>query len=276
MRPSVAYWGQGHDYNDPNPSGAKKLLEHAKIVLSRNADGFFAYTLGVADYMAVNGLDPQRMYTVYNTIDIERQRAHFDWWISKRNELRSQSGMKSKKVLLFVGRLIANKNVDYLIETFADLRAKDDTYYLHLVGGGDTSYLDRLREKTGDDAFRYHGSLYDDRLSSLYIMSDLYVFPGAVGLGPLQALCFDLTPVVIDSKLHKPEYEYLNSDNAVILPEGTSHTAYAEAIDCLMNDDARWTRMRAQAWPSIQHLTIDHMADNFVYGISSILEAASG
>ncbi len=269
---SVAYWGHGRDYTANQPSGMKQLLERVRLGLSRNADGFFAYTPGVFQYMAAKGMDPHKMYTVHNTIDIEQQRADFDWWISKRDGLRAQSGMKDKKALLFVGRLTAHKHVDYLIDMFAALHAVDDSYYLHLVGGGDTACLERLRATTGDDSFTYHGPLYDDRLSSLYMMSDLYVFPGAVGLGPLQALCFDLTPVVIDAPIHKPEYEYLNPDNAIILPQDTSHQAYAAAIDSLMNDPDRWAQLRAQAWPSIKHLTIENMARNFVYGITAILE----
>jgi hypothetical protein len=82
--------------------------------------------------------------------------------------------------------------------------------------------------------------------------------------------------VVIDSRLHKPEYEYISNDNALILPEGSTPEQYANAIDALLQDRGRWTALRAHAWPSIKHLTIESMAANFVAGVNSILLKENG
>jgi glycosyltransferase involved in cell wall biosynthesis len=103
------------------------------------------------------------------------------------------------------------------------------------------------------------------------VLSDLYTFPGAVGLGPLQALCFDLTSAVIHSSIHNPEYEYLSRYNALIVPEGATPKQYTEAISALLKDRVRWTELRDHAWPSIKHLTIENMAQNFIRGVNQIL-----
>jgi glycosyltransferase involved in cell wall biosynthesis len=162
--------------------------------------------------------------------------------------------------------------LDLLFEAFGILRQMDEKYHLVIIGAGDASALGSLKERCGEDSFRYLGVVPDDEIGRFYVASDLYVFPGAVGLGPLQALCFDLTPAVIDSRVHSPEYEYLNHDNALILPEGTTPEQYARAITVLLNDRVRWACLRAHAWASIKHLTIENMAQNFIHGVNSILE----
>jgi glycosyltransferase involved in cell wall biosynthesis len=151
------------------------------------------------------------------------------------------------------------------------LRRQDSQYHLILIGGGDTSYISRLEEKCGKDAISYKGSVSEADINYFYIISDVYLFPGAVGLGPIQALCFDLTPVVIDSSVHNPEYDYLNETNAIICNRTVNPAQYAEAIDTHLQDFDQWHRMRSQAWPSMRHLTIEKMATNFVHGINALL-----
>ena len=150
---------------------------------------------------------------------------------------------------------------------------EDESYYLVVIGAGDLPSLTSFRKKCGESSFRYLGVVPDDDIGRFYVASDLYAFPGAVGLGPIQALCFDLTSAVIDSPVHSPEYEYLNHDNALILPEGSTAEQYARAIMALLEDRARWANLRAHAWPSIRHLTIENMAQNFIAGVNSILQA---
>jgi hypothetical protein len=80
---------------------------------------------------------------------------------------------------------------------------------------------------------------------------------------------------VIDSRVHSPEYEYLNHNNALILPQGSGAQEYASAIIALLQDRAKWNELRVQAWPSIRHLTIENMAQNFINGVNSIFVEAT-
>jgi glycosyltransferase involved in cell wall biosynthesis len=218
-----------------------------------------------------NGVDDKKIYILYNTIDIEKQRSVFDNLISQRDLLRRKENLEDKKVLLFVGRLNKRKKLDYLFETFTLLHKIDPRYHLLVIGGGDASLINHLKKSCGESSVGYYGVVSEEDISYFYIVSDLYVFPGAVGLGPLQALCFDLTPAVIDSPIHNPEYEYLNERNSLILPSGTSAQKYAYTISQHLENREQWRKSRAQAWPSIRHLTIDNMAKNFIHGINSIL-----
>lgn len=262
-----AQWGHGKDRRVENPTPLKIGSEKVKFFLSRRADGFFAYTDGVKDYLVNHlGLRSDKVFVVNNTIDIEEQRDAFDKWYPKRDSVRKKMGLEGKKVLLFVGRFTRHKRVDLLVEAFSILRQKDPSFHLLIVGSG--------HKPCGDDNnITYLGPIVDkDQLAPVYVASDIFTLPGGVGLGPLQAMCYDLPVITIGSNIHAPEIEYLSSKNSIILDPFTNPASYAETINNLFNNPDRMELFKAQIWPSIQHLTIQQMAERFIKGINTILE----
>jgi glycosyltransferase involved in cell wall biosynthesis len=270
-RVPIAYWGHGRDVHAVEPGAVKRLLERQKLRWARRAAGFFAYTEGVGRFLIANGVDADRVFVLGNTIDVEGHRRRFDALRESRVELRQEMGATDARLLLYVGRVNTTKRLDLLAQAVLELRRIDQRYRLVLAGGGDATLIATLR-RTLDEGFDYRGVLVDaDELAPLFVASDAFVLPGRVGLAPLTALCYDLTPVLIENPTHSPEIEYFDSSNAVIAGATTSATSYAEAIARLLDDRERWLRLRAAAWPSIRHLTIDHMAHGFVEGVSTLL-----
>lgn len=270
-----AYWGHGRDYLVPIPTGLKRHVERFKLWLARHADGYFAYTPGVRDYLVQQGLDAESVFTLNNTVDIEAHRRVHNTLSNQRDALRERMGLGGKKVLLYVGRLRRGKRIEVLLDAFRVLWERDHTYHLMVVGGGDRNFVKLIEGTCGPGAVTYHGVVTDPQeLGPIFLASDLYTFPGVVGLGPLNALCYDLTPVLIDGPIHMPEYEYLSAENAVILPKSTTVDEYADAIDSLMRDPERVRVLRSNAWSSIRHLTIENMARNFADGVSALLKGA--
>lgn len=269
---SIIYWGHGRDLSVNTPIGIKNITEKIKMWLIFRSDGFLAYTKTVHNYLINKGVNKNKIFKLYNTIDIKKQRLLHNKLIQFRNNLRKKHGFIDKKVLLYVGRLSERKHLDFLADAFYILRKKDPNYKLLIIGGGDPSYIDLLRAKGGKDAIHYYGIIVDDnKLAPLFALSDLYVLPGDVGLGPLHALCFDLTPVIINSKTHGPEFDYLNKNNSLILPSETNAKGYAKAIDNILKNKKKWLFLRTQAWPSIRHLTIENMAHNFIHAVNCVL-----
>jgi glycosyltransferase involved in cell wall biosynthesis len=269
----VAYWGHGKDRGAVNLSILKRISEQLKLLLTRRADGFFAYTPGVKNYLMQRGLSPEKVFAINNTIDIDEQRRAFERNICNREVIRQQLNVRGKKVLLFVGRFSQNKRIDFLLRAFSLLCARDSDFHLLLVGSGGESFLANFSNAGVADKISYLGPVVDlDRLALAYLASDVFAFPGSVGLGPLQALCYDLPVITIASATHMPEIEYLLPTNSIVLDAFTQPEQYAQAIVDLFDDPLRLNSLRSGAWPSIQHLTVQHMARNFIEGVNKILD----
>ena len=267
----VAYWGHGKDRNITKFSLFKFFSEKLKLFLSLRADGFFAYTEEVKSYLVQHGLPPQKVFVVNNTIDINEQRRAFEEWRSKREKVHRELGIQGKKVLLFVGRFTQNKKIDFLLKSFSIICQTDPTFHLLLVGSEGEAYIQQLNPNDLSNV-SYFGPIVElSRLAPIYVASDVFSFPGSVGLGPLQALCYDLPIITVDSSNHMPEIEYLSPRNSIVLSDSTSPEEYAHAIINLYNDQVHWNSLKDSIWPSIQHLTIEQMAQNFIMGINIIL-----
>ena len=262
-----AYWGHGKHRSVKNPSLLKRISEKLKILLTRRADGFFAYTSGVKSYVIEKGVPPDKVFVLNNTVDIRLQRNAFEQWRGQKDTIRRSLGLERKKVLLFVGRFSRDKRPDFLLKAFSIMKQQDANFHLLLVGSGGEVYLDQK-----PDNVTYFGSVTDlDKLAPIYIAADVFSFPGLVGLGPLQALCYDLPVITIDSPNHKPEIEYLSPKNSIILPYHITPEDYALAIAKLFEDTEGLQKLQANTWVSIRHLTIDQMAQNFIEGVNTLL-----
>jgi glycosyltransferase involved in cell wall biosynthesis len=271
---ALAYWGHGRDYSIGRAAGWKKISERAKRGLMRRCDGYFAYTEGVKSDLVSDGVDASRIFVLNNTIDINADRSSFKATIARRSQLREAVGLSGRKVLLFVGRLTPGKRLGYLADAVQILRRKNPEYHLVVIGGGNQSIIAELQERLGVDGLTYCGVIVErSRLAGWYVLSDAYVHPGDVGLGIVQSLCYDLTPVVVDRPTHNPEYEYLDQHNSVVAPVHASPAQYGGEIDRLCSNPALWRRYREKAWPSVRHLTIEAMAGAFVAGVNRILQS---
>jgi glycosyltransferase involved in cell wall biosynthesis len=263
----IAYWGHGWDHSVDGGSLLKMSSEKMKLLLARKADGFFAYTAGVKQYLEQQGLSSDHIFTVNNTIDINKQRDLFEKCRGKRPFVRQKLQLEDKKTLLFVGRLTQNKRITFLLKAFSILLEQNPDCHLLLVGSGSEA-----GQIINHPNVTHFGTIVDsDQLAEIYVASDLFAFPGSVGLGPLQALCYDLPVVTIDSPVQMPEIEYLTPANSMILAASTTPEEYAWHIVRVLENEEHFDIFKSGIWSSIQHLTIEQMAYNFIDGINILL-----
>lgn len=265
----VALWGHGRQISAINPSLGKKATEFLKRRLLKASSGFFAYTDGIKNYLEGKGYESEKIFVLNNTIDIIQQREYFDRYVEKRAEIKRKQNLEGKKVLLFVGRFNHTKKLDFLIRSVNVLFSKRDDFRLLLVGDGNKSFFDQLQKQ---EFVQLLGSITDlEELAPLYCISDLFVFPGQVGLGPLQALCYDLPTMTIASEKHMPEFEYLNEANSKVLPKDANEVDFALAIENFFSGNEH-AEMKREIWRSIKHLTLENMALNMIRGINQLVK----
>ena len=130
---------------------------------------------------------------------------------------------KSKPMILFIGRLIANKKLKILLKYYNLLKIKNDNLRLVIIGDGpEKNFIKENLKK--DDSITWTGSLIDEKDIAPYMKEASLVFvPGHSGLSINHALIYGRPYFTIDSKTHAPEIKYLiNGVNGYLLGNDTT------------------------------------------------------
>lgn len=160
-----------------------KLLVHnmAKYIFAREATAFWACSREAAGFLFPKGALNRRGYRfIPNGIEVERFR--FDPAV--REQVRAELGIEGQFVIGHVGRLCDQKNQDFLLEVFAQVKRRRPESRLLLVGEGEL--LGRLKEKAGEldvaESVIFYGPA--SRVERLLWAMDVFAFPSRFeGLG---------------------------------------------------------------------------------------------
>ena len=160
-----------------------KLLVHnmAKYIFAREATAFWACSREAAGFLFPKGALNRRGYRfIPNGIEVERFR--FDPAV--REQVRGELGVEGQFVIGHVGRLCDQKNQDFLLEVFAQVKRRRPESRLLLVGEGEL--LGRLKEQAGElgvaESVIFYGPA--SRVERLLWAMDVFAFPSRFeGLG---------------------------------------------------------------------------------------------
>lgn len=115
-----------------------------------------------------------KVTVIPNGVDLDRFRPSFD-----PSEVRGWLGFEDEKILLFAGRFVPYKGLDYLLEAFSALCAARSDLRLVLLGTG--PLMDDLQRQAQmmrlGDRVRFIGSVSEEDLPRFYAASDVVVVP---------------------------------------------------------------------------------------------------
>ena len=181
--------------------GEKMAVRFANeiIVLSRNVQEYFRNTYSRETTWIPNG--------------IERPE------IVPAEEITAQFGLEKDGYILFLGRLVPEKGIHYLIQVFKAV--KTDRKLVIAGGVSDSSdYAEHLRQAAaGDDRILFTGFVQGRVLAELYSNAYLYVQPSDVEGMPLtllEAMSYGSCCLVSDI----PECTEVVRDKALTFPKG--------------------------------------------------------
>ena len=186
----------------------------AIIVLSRNVQAYFQNTYGRETIWIPNG--------VQKPDQIPAQTITEAW------------GLEKGSYILFLGRLVPEKGVHYLLEAF---RGVDTDKKLVIAGGVSDSddYADRLQKMAEtDQRVIFTGFVQGQTLAELYSNAYLYVQPSDVEGMPLtllEAMSYGNCCLVSDI----PECLEVIEDHGIAFPQGDV-SALTQHIQMLCND----------------------------------------
>ena len=159
--------------------------------------------------------------------------------------------------------------MDLLFEAAEIVAGKHPEFRLLIVGDGPLRHQAETYVQ-GREWCRYVGPKFGRQKALLLSISQLWINPGLVGLGILDAFCARLPLVTTDLPLHSPEIEYLeNGRNGLIVP--SSAASIADGVSCLLSDGRRLDSMRDQALKSAGRYNVETMVGNFASGIRACL-----
>lgn len=167
-------------------------------------DRVFVSSAGYRDELVALGIEPGRLRWLPRGVDAERfhpgrRRADFfgRFFAAGGSDPGGAASPANAPVLLYVGRLAPEKNLELLLEAFRWLRERRPEARLALVGDGPSRAA--LEERAPGPAVAFCGVLAGDELADAYASADLFVFPSRTdtfGNAVLEAMASGL-PVVV-------------------------------------------------------------------------------
>lgn len=206
-------------------SGEKNAVRYADeiIVLSKGVQNYFRETYGRDTVFIPNGV-------------VRPQKAD-------AAEITKRWGLEKGSYVLFLGRLVPEKGVHYLVEAWKDI--KTDKKLVIAGGSSDTQdYMDRLKALAGKDVI-FTGFQQGQVLQELYSNAYVYVLPSdleGMPLSLLEAMSYGNCCVVSDIE----ECTQVVDDHAVIFEKGNV-SALSKALQDLIDHPDKTARYQAEA-----------------------------
>lgn len=237
------------------------------ILAQPQLDRTLASSRQVADWLVARGAARDRLGVVYTGIDAERFRPHAE----ARQRLRGELGIAAATpVVLFAGRLCAQKQPLVAVRVFAELVARGSEFVALVVGDGEEREaveLEVARYGVGDRV-RLLGSRDSAQIAELMAASDLFFLPSereGISLALFEAMASGLAIVATDVGGQR---ELLVEGCGVLVPAGESAThvaLYADQLAALLADTERRDALGRAARERVgEQFQLSRMGDEMV------------
>lgn len=266
----LAFWGVGISQVRARPSNG--LAEFLKHHMAPRAHWWFAYTDRSARDVLSCGFPPERITVVNNAIDtrglVEANDLVSD---SEVHRLRSRLGIEGHHVGIFVGGMVEDKRVPFLLESCLYVRQKLPDFEIVILGAGaDQHVAESYAERY--PWIHYVGPVFDNSRVPYFRLAQLALQPGNVGLVVLDCLALETPLVTCAVPYHGPEIEYLSDGvNGLVVAGGASALEYASVVAETLQSPERIEQLRRGCRETRGSYTLEGMADRFAEGVAGAL-----
>jgi glycosyltransferase involved in cell wall biosynthesis len=264
----VALWGHGLNHQESDRS----LGNLFKRLYSTRVDWWFAYTASVADHLLRLEFPSERITVVNNAIDtVALSAAAQEVSPCQLASLRKEIGLGEGPVGIFCGAMYPEKRLGFLTEACDRIREHVASFEILFLGtGSDAAIVERFAACR--EWAHYVGPRYGVDRVPYFMVSDVFLMPGLVGLAVLD--CFALETPLITTKFpyHSPEIEYLDAGIDGIVSED-SLDAYVSAVVAVLRSKELRHRLKIGCRLKARQYTVGNMVDNFSRGIQDALSS---
>lgn len=250
----IYFWSHGF-------YGKESRLERVvkRLLFKLPNGGTFLYGNYARNLMIKEGLNPDKLFVIHNSLSYDEQ-------IAIREQLKSKPVFQEHFNnnycnLFFVGWLTPVKKLDMILQAMTLLKEKEKYYNLTLIGGGEKrGDLEALAKQLGlEKNVWFYGPCYDEKvLGEMIYNADLCVSPGNVGLTAMHTMVFGTPVLTHDDFPHQmPEFEaikegktgaFFKYGDVNSLAENINHWFEEKANDrnavreaCMEEIDRNWT-----------------------------------
>jgi glycosyltransferase involved in cell wall biosynthesis len=186
----------------------------------------------------------------------------------KPRRIRKSLGLEDAELLLYVGRLVGEKNLDFLLRAFARIVAERPQARLLLVGGGlaEGSLRELAQELGLDRRVVFAGVVPHSEVAHYAAAADLFVFSSVTetqGLVLIEAMAAGTPVVAVEAP---GSVDVLEEGGGLLVP--VQEDAFVEAVLELLADEPRRRAMGEKAVQAVQRYTISAATERLltVYG----------
>ncbi len=265
----LAFWGHGRNYQSSNTL-ASGLKEKWKSFLMLHVDWWFAYNELCTFEVGKKGFPVDKITSVENAVDtagIKRLNAD----VSAKDILafRERLQINGANVAVFCGGMFNEKRLPFLLASAMEVRKRIPDFELILVGAGiDQRYVENASKV--HSWIHYLGPLFGKDKVLAMTVAQIYLIPGAIGLGVLDAFALELPVITTDYKFHGPEYSYVKDNENGIITNDNLHSFVDAVTELFMNHDLM-LELKAGCKKASEKYTIENMAKNFSDGVVKCL-----
>lgn len=265
----VLGWGLG-ELERPGPMWQQQLRRKLARRLVLALDGMITYSTKARDDYVRLGMANERVFVAHNSIDnteSERFLNQFAYdisWVSAWRE--SQRLDPSLPIVLYVGRLIPQKNVHLLIQACQPLF---DRCQLLIVGDGPAKAELQKVAAPFQNRVRFAGHQTGAPLAKSFIASDVFALPGAGGLAVHQAMSYG-KPIVVSFGDGTEADLVKENINGLFFKSGDIN-GLRSAIINLLDHSKKIQQMGAASLSIIQtQINLSSMAESFIHAIKAV------
>ncbi len=246
----IIYWNHGINLETPDDK-TKNAIFH---FIHDRCDALITYTPEMRQYFTDK--NQKKLFVAYNTINLS---GIDKGALPSEGETKSKYGIKEKRVILYISRLMPYKRPDLVIEAFGG----EKDIAVVIVGPGMSDELQK-RVDAFDNVY-YLGEKYGDEVDAIYKMGDVFSTPGHIGLAVNQALFWGL-PIVLLKGRHAPEIYYMKDGKTGYLVDNEEE--YKDKVLTLLRDDQLLEQMSKVCLDVYDNeVNIDRMYDGFIEAI---------
>ena len=266
-RQKIAFWGHGRDLQ----TGPGTIRNAWKKLFIKHVDWWFAYSAEVKETIIKSAFVAERITNVQNAIDTDALRSVKAAMSAQQlDSLRKELGLGSGPVGIYCGRVYKEKRIEFLLEACFGIRKHIPSFEVIIVGGGPDQ--DKIIAATREaEWIHYVGPKFGDARVPYFLLSDVSLVPGAVGLAIIDCFALEVPLMTTKFPYHGPEVGYLkNCENGLMTEDDLE--SYVTDVSGMLVDREGLERLKSGCRAAASIYTMQAMIENFGRGVITCLE----